>query len=122
MGDINFDLRSLLEVISEGQLRHIALSALDIAAYLEASQYRDYLKPGMRVHELKAVEEFFFPLQSFDKNFEIRKNDRDFKVGDILLIRLWDEVNKVYPGACVRKVVRYVCDFQQKKGYVVLGF
>lgn len=44
----------------------------------------------MRIHELKITEPYFSDVAFGSKNFEIRKNDRDFKVGDILILRKWD--------------------------------
>lgn len=39
------------------------------------------------VHELKVWPEFFDPLDRNEKTFEARRNDRGFKVGDILHLR-----------------------------------
>lgn len=39
------------------------------------------------IHELKVWTEFFDPLDRNDKTFEARKNDRGYKVGDILRLR-----------------------------------
>ncbi|MCX7610250.1 MAG: DUF3850 domain-containing protein [Ignavibacterium sp.] len=40
----------------------------------------------MAVHKLKIYPEFFKEVCSGKKTFEIRKNDRGFQVGDILLL------------------------------------
>lgn len=36
------------------------------------------------IHELKTLPEYFELVRKGIKNFEVRKNDRDFKVGDML--------------------------------------
>jgi len=41
----------------------------------------------MKTHELKLDIKYFDDVKSGKKNFEIRKNDRDFKVGDILELK-----------------------------------
>lgn len=40
-----------------------------------------------RVHQLKVECEFYTPLSMHLKNFEVRKNDRNFQVNDILILR-----------------------------------
>ncbi len=44
----------------------------------------------MRKHELKTWPSFFEALYRGEKTFEVRKNDRDFAVGDVLYLREWD--------------------------------
>ena len=44
----------------------------------------------MTTHELKLDIRYFDDVASGKKNFEIRKNDRDFQVGDILKLKAWD--------------------------------
>lgn len=39
------------------------------------------------IHELKTDSDVFGKIKSFEKTFEIRVNDRDFKEGDILKLR-----------------------------------
>ena len=41
----------------------------------------------MKIHELKLDTKYFNDVKSGNKKFEIRKNDRDFEVGDILVLR-----------------------------------
>ncbi|MFP7215891.1 DUF3850 domain-containing protein [Lactococcus garvieae] len=45
----------------------------------------------MKTHELKLDIKYFDEVKSGKKNFEIRKNDRDFKVGDILVLKAFNE-------------------------------
>ncbi|EPW14538.1 hypothetical protein SAG0054_00010 [Streptococcus agalactiae CCUG 28551] len=56
------------------------------------------------------------------KTFECRYNDRDFKVGDELLLREYDP-QKGYTYRCiVRKITYILSDFiGLKDGYVILG-
>ncbi|WP_273767336.1 ASCH/PUA domain-containing protein [Aeromonas hydrophila] len=70
-------------------------------------------------HELKIRPEYLSAVHSGEKTFEIRNNaDRNFQVGDTLLIKAWDGE---FTGDFVEKVVSYITDFEQKPGYVVLG-
>jgi hypothetical protein len=41
-------------------------------------------------HELKEWPEFFNHTLAGRKKFQLRKNDRDFRVGDELMIKEWD--------------------------------
>lgn len=45
----------------------------------------------MKIHELKLDTKYFDDVKSGKKNFEIRENDRDFKVGDILNLHMWHD-------------------------------
>lgn len=47
-----------------------------------------------KYHELKVWPEFFGDLKSTRKNFEIRRNDRNFQTGDRLRLREWDQSAK----------------------------
>ncbi|HAB0297927.1 TPA_asm: RNA-binding protein [Listeria monocytogenes] len=52
------------------------------------------------------------------KTFEIRKNDRDFKIDDYLLLKEFEET---YTGWVALVKVIYMTDYEQKNDYVVLG-
>ena len=72
------------------------------------------------LHELKTLPSFFEAMVFHKKLFEIRKNDRNFQVGDILLLREWWD-GKGYTGAQQYVEVLYLTDFAQQSGYVVMG-
>ncbi len=79
---------------------------------------------GMRlvkVKELKIESKYFQAQKEGRKNFEIRKNDRDFKVGEVLILREYDSTTGEYSGRQVFCLITYITDFEQKPGYVVLG-
>lgn len=61
-----------------------------------------------QVHELKTWPEFFAPVRAGLKTFEVRRADRDFAVGDLLLLREWCQDALEYTGARVTVVVTYV--------------
>lgn len=73
-------------------------------------------------HELKCRPEFFYRLSIGQKTFEIRKNDRDYQVGDILILREWNEDDGYIDYSTpLRREVVYISDFAQQPGYVVMG-
>ncbi len=65
-------------------------------------------------HELKLSPKYFNDVEKGLKNFEIRKNDRDFKVGDILILKEWD---KEYTGKEIRKEVKYLFNGKENSGF-----
>ncbi|MFS0784759.1 ASCH/PUA domain-containing protein [Bacillus sp. 1P06AnD] len=73
------------------------------------------------VHRLKTWPEYFLAVCKQQKQFEIRENDRDFKVGDILMLQEYDPNNKEFTGRVVDRKITYITDFAQQDGYVVMG-
>ena len=61
-------------------------------------------RESITTHELKIHPTFFKDVVSGHKTFELRKNDRDYKLGDALLLREWD--NEKYTG---HHALMYVC-------------
>lgn len=58
-------------------------------------------------HELKCYPDYFEALNNGSKTFECRYNDRDFKVGDELLLREYDS-KQGYTARCIVMTVTYV--------------
>lgn len=56
----------------------------------------------MKTHELKLDIKYFDDVKSGKKNFEIRKNDRDFQVGDVLNLKAYE--NGMYQHTIQREV------------------
>ena len=79
----------------------------------------------MNIHELKILPEFYKAVLDGRKTFEIRRNDRDFQVGDILELREWDSVIKWYTGNSIKFVVTYLLTSSEfegiAEGYCVMG-
>ena len=76
-------------------------------------------------HELKIAPKFLDDILYHGKNFEIRKNDRNFKCGDTLVLKSWTKENG-YSGEIILCFVGYILkhdDFPDgiAKDYVVLG-
>ncbi len=66
--------------------REIAASKVDeIPFFEEPVGWR-----ARNLHKLKCWPEYFQPLACGSKPFELRLNDRNFKVGDVLFIEEWD--------------------------------
>lgn len=61
----------------------------------------------MTLHHLKAWPEYFEPVRVGHKTFEARKNDRGYRVGDILHLREFDEFAG-YTGRELHRVVIYI--------------
>ncbi len=81
----------------------------------------------MTIHKLKLDACYYDDSASGIKTFEIRKNDRNFKVGDILELRewVWSELEGTgaYTGEVHWKIITYILDDAEylRDGYVCLG-
>lgn len=78
----------------------------------------------MAVHYLKIKDEYYKDIERGSKTFELRKNDRDFKVGDILMLIKLDGEGKETDQVIKKKVVYILKDcpkYGLKDGYAILG-
>ena len=75
------------------------------------------------IHELKILPKHFNAVLSGEKTFEIRKNDRPFKKGDLLALNEYDPISKAYTGASCLVYTDYILDNADycKSGYVVMS-
>ena len=81
----------------------------------------------MMIHKLKIDSCYYDDSASGIKTFEIRNNDRNFKVGDILELRewIWSEFQGegMYTGNAHLKIITYIFDDAKYLpfGYVCLA-
>ncbi|GAK31891.1 hypothetical protein WOSG25_180420 [Weissella oryzae SG25] len=90
----------------------------------------------MKAHNLKLDNEYFDDVANSLKKFEIRKNDRDYQVGDLLFLQRYSNgqylkrtgwggssvvgATKENADTLLAQVV-YMTEYAQRDGYVVLG-
>jgi len=76
-------------------------------------------------HDLKCEHEYFKKVASGEKPWELRKNDRDYQIGDILLLRQLDKDKKTFTGLFVAKKVTYILtdapQFGLMDGYCIMS-
>ncbi len=72
------------------------------------------------IHELKILPKYFYAVRKNQKKFEIRENDRNFKVDDLVVLKEWDP-KAGFTGEEIRARITYITDYQQKNNYVVFG-
>lgn len=82
----------------------------------------------MTVHELKVIQPYYAWVESGEKTFEVRKNDRNFIVGDYLQLREYRPDLACgrgdYTGNQCTRVIRHILpggQFGIESGYVVMG-
>lgn len=79
------------------------------------------------VHELKLDPMYFRDLELGYKTFEIRKDDRPFKINDMLLLQSFDRKNQEYTGSMVFASIVGIFGREEhekefvKEGYVILS-
>ena len=74
----------------------------------------------MKHHYLKILPEYYEAVLCGNKTFEVRFNDRDYQINDVLHLQEW---NQNYTGRELVKVVSYILDNSDycKEGFVILG-
>lgn len=77
-----------------------------------------------KTHDLKTVQPYFNDVSSGSKKFEIRKNDRNFKVGDLVVLREWNHKRQYASGYYIIVVITYIIKDNQycKPGYITFCF
>lgn len=75
-------------------------------------------------HELKILPEHYEKVMLRKKTFEVRKNDRDFQVGDTLELREFNSHHGLYTGSILKRRVTYILRgpaFGVESGYCVMS-
>jgi len=78
----------------------------------------------VKTHNLKTINCFYVEIINGNKTFEIRKNDRDFKEGDLLVLQEVDDGHN-HTGRESKFRVTYILNSAQfegiREGYVVMA-
>jgi len=82
----------------------------------------------MKTHELKIWPQWFDAVRAGSKTFEIRRDDRNFNVGDKLILEEYKPGVGSYTGRKLEKTIKYITRdndgegrFGLLPGYCVLG-
>lgn len=60
------------------------------------------------IHALKIWPQYFERIYQGEKKFEVRVNDRDYQVGDILDLNEYDPTTKSFTGRSLPRRVGYI--------------
>ena len=78
----------------------------------------------MKTIAKKILPEYFKAVRAREKNFEIRKDEDDIQVGDLLILEEWDGF--VYTRNIVCRYVKYVLrdveEYGLMPGYCIIGW
>lgn len=77
----------------------------------------------VNTHHLEIQKPSFQEIKKGIKQFEVLKSDRDYQIGDTLILNEYDPVKKIPTGAWVPESITYKLDDTRylKDGYIVLG-
>lgn len=78
----------------------------------------------MKLHKLKIKYEYFVDIQLGRKTFELRKNDRDFKVRDLIhfVDENGEEIERFDYNVCeITYILKDVPEYGLKKDYCILS-
>ena len=75
------------------------------------------------VHILKTISPYYEAVGRRKKTFEIRRDDRNFQVGDTLILRHWDDIRQMYTGYEINVTVTYILWDERflQQGYCCMG-
>ena len=78
----------------------------------------------MKTHELKMNKQFALAVWDGNKQFEIRKNDRDYQIGDRIRFRVVDDAGEPVPHVLEKhtyEITHVLSGWGLEPGYVALG-
>jgi hypothetical protein len=78
----------------------------------------------MKTHQLKTWPKYFDAVARGEKRFEVRRDDRDFEVGDIVTLQRFDPKKNAFTGAEMNFQIGYILRgsvFGIEAGHCVFG-
>lgn len=96
-------------------------TAEEFADAFDADRLSRALNDLAGVHALKTWPEYFEAVFDGRKTFELRRDDRGFQEGDLLVLLEWNPATKQYTGRMLERRVTYVTD-AKSLGALVEGF
>lgn len=79
----------------------------------------------MKIHTLKILPQYYDDVAEYRKAFELRKDDRDFKVGEVLILREYDPEESEFTGRAMVRNIGYILrncpEYGLAEGYCILG-
>lgn len=79
----------------------------------------------MSHHDLKTIQPHFNHVWNNLKTFEIRKEDRNFKVGDLIRLHEYDPQSKTYSNRQATRIITHILrddsEFGLMPGYCILS-
>lgn len=73
-------------------------------------------------HELKILPKYYSEIMQGKKSFEIRKNDRDFKEQDVVILKEFADGD--YTGKYIKAIIDYIYNGENyglEKGYCIFS-
>lgn len=101
----------------------IALSASGSLSARQRKAKRRSEVAEAKTHEIKVWPAYFKAINELHKNFEVRKNDRNYQVGDCLVLKEFDPVSG-YTGEWIKAKITYILhggQFGIEEGYCVMA-
>lgn len=75
-----------------------------------------------KTHFIKIEPKYFLHVIGKNKKNEIRKNDRKYKIGDIVVLQEYEKETNSYTGRTAIVEITYITSFMQKRNIVVFSF
>ena len=77
-------------------------------------------------HEIKILPKYFEKAKDWSKPFELRKDDRSYQLGDIVILKEFSYSEGIYTGRQAVRKISYILrdcpDYGLKDGYCIIGF
>ncbi|MEZ3486940.1 MAG: DUF3850 domain-containing protein [Lachnospiraceae bacterium] len=108
--------KRLREMEDEEKMKHLPSDRRD------AKEPQDKQEAGSRTHKMRLTVRYFDAVCNGSKSFELRKNDREYKVGDILEMEEYGG-GGVGTGRAVKAVITYILEGYTglEDGYCILS-